>query len=339
MMRTARIVTNHRRRIECIYPRLFNGLNGRNQPSATTRPFSSSTDLVCTATSAASTHVPIEPMSWYNLSQYVMDWVHLTHDMTGLSYAASIVVVTTICRGALFPLAIVSRKNASRKEALEPKLKHLRSQIPNGKRRRQAMRELFLRYNYKPHYHFSLPIISIAGTMYMWYGLRWMGYYYPDDMVMGGVLWFVNLTEPDPINFLPIVSASSFLLMGELGADNLGRPSGELSTRQRWFWRSFRLCLFPVLMGIPAAVQCFWIPNSILSMVQTVVLSQPSFMRRVGIYHEAHKADEPIVFLNDLVKTDETTPPPQKNGDSEGGGARKPMSTKRFKKKKDNKRK
>ena len=104
-----------------------------------------------------------------------------------------------------------------------------------------------------------------------------------EEMATGGIGWFIDLTQPDPYLFLPILS--NFLLFSahELGADETGRPRQELPNRWlRYGVRGFKIGLFGLWFFLPSSILCFWIPHSALSCLQTVVFSQPTVIQSFG---------------------------------------------------------
>lgn len=49
-----------------------------------------------------------------------------------------------------------------------------------------------------------------------------MGDYYP-SITSGGALWFPDLAAADPTFIFPVITAGSFLLMLEIGADGMAQ--------------------------------------------------------------------------------------------------------------------
>jgi len=126
----------------------------------------------------------------------------------------------------------------------------------------------------------------------MWYGLRNMVHYFPEEMKTGGVLWFVDLSQPDELGFLPMLSCTGLFVMGEIGADHIGRPTREQSFRWRWGWRVFRLFSMFILVDLPAGLHCYFIPNSAMSIAQTIILSQPAVKEYLTILQSDLSEDD-----------------------------------------------
>lgn len=94
--------------------------------------------------------------------------------------------------------------------------------------------------------------------------------------------------------------------MGEVNADQLGKPVRELSPRWRNFWRVFRASALLFLWDAPAAVFCYWLPNSTLSLAQALILSQPPIRRALGIVPKSGSAKSNKANTIEFV---DSTPP------------------------------
>jgi len=267
-------------------------------------------DSISVLATEAHDHIASHDLAWYNLSGYVMDLVHFTHDVTGLSYAASVASITLGIRLFLIlPFGIVSLRSDPN---IDQDIKNLTEKIKRtstkvNRHTYNALlsqhKELIRRRKMQTLRSFVMPVMSFGTFLLMWFGLRYMGAYYPEDLAAGGTLWFPDLTERDPLMFLPILSSVTFLLMGEVGADQLGRPSREFSPFWANFWRLFRISTVYLFIDAPAAIFCYWIPNSSMSVLQSVVLSQPSVREAIGVIPKRKEKVSVIQFVKDTPGT------------------------------------
>jgi len=246
-----------------------------------------STSILATQAQEHLHHLAAHDLQWYNVSGYIMDLVHLTHDVTGLSYAASIAAITVGIRlFVLLPLGILSLRVDPH---LQDDIRALQKKIAlmTTSKEKQALitkkNELMKRYKLEMARRIAMPVASFGAFLVMWFGLRYMVVYYPHDLATGGVLWFPDLTQHDPIFYLPIVSTTMLLMMGEVGADQLGKPSRELTPKVRYGFRFLRFLSLPILFDAPAAIFCYWIPSSSMSVVQAIILSHPGVKSAIGI--------------------------------------------------------
>ena len=266
--------------------------------SRTSTRFFSSTSTDTLLATAASSHVPIEPMSWYNPAQYLMDIAHLVHDSTGWPYAACIVFITAIGRMALFPLMVSSQRVRVKREDIQNALVRFSKTKPSKQAVQAKQKALRKQYGYHPSQLFTLPLANVALTMYMWFGMRWMGYYYPKEMSTGGVLWFTDLASSDPLMLLPILSGTCSILLFEVGTE-----IREMSKKQRLLGRVVAVSFVPILFYAPASVHLFWTSNWMMSAIQDVVLSQPAVREKLGLVRPSERIkDDTIVFIKDVEK-------------------------------------
>jgi len=259
----------------------------------------SSSDASTSILATSSSHVPIEAMVWYNPAQYIMDVAHFIHDTTGWPYATCIVLITAMGRMALFPLMVSSQRVRIKGKDIQATLQRFFKTKPTKQAlmaKRTALRQ---QYNYHPSQHFTLPLASVALTCYMWFGLRWMGYYYPVELSTGGLLWFTDLTKTDPLYLLPILSGTSSILMFEVGTD-----FREMSDRRKLFGRVVAFAFFPILMFAPASVHIFWTSNWLMSTAQDVAISQPTVRDKLGLVKPSERENKTIVFIKDIEKDD-----------------------------------
>ena len=229
------------------------------------------------AASAASTAVSWDP-TWYNLSDQAIVAVKTFHDLTGVEYGWSIVGVTVLLRLALFPLMVSSQQTTSRMAHLQPELTLMKARYEAlGTPSRQdqiqfsnQMKSLFAKYKVKPLRGFAAPLVQLPLFMGMFFGLRKMPDIYHDELATGGMFWFPDLTLTDPLYILPLASAGSFLLLIELGKDQM---MAQNPAQGKLFVNVFRImsvAMIPVCINFESAMLCYWTANNVLTLTQTV---------------------------------------------------------------------
>jgi len=65
-----------------------------------------------------------------------------------------------------------------------------------------------------------------------------------------GLLWFTDLTVPDPYYILPIINAATLLATIELGSE--GNVASDQSRQMKLFFRAFSVAMVPLTAGFPA---------------------------------------------------------------------------------------
>ena len=228
----------------------------------------------------------MDEIPWWDFSVYITDVVHMIHDTSGFSYATSIAAVTVVGRLVLVPIAIWHlRNNPWEAHMLEIKRLYDRANDPRAKARYKAEIESIQR-QFPKRNRVALPVASLGTTLFMWIGLRRMSDLYPAEMTTGGVGWFMDLTQPDPYLFLPILSNFLMFSAHEVGADETGRPRQDFNNRLvKYSFAVIKAGLFCMWFFLPSSILCFWIPHSAISLVQTVVFSQPAVIQKLGFGH------------------------------------------------------
>jgi YidC/Oxa1 family membrane protein insertase len=150
-----------------------------------------------------------------------LDGIHL---MTGMPYWQAIIVGTIAIRVLLLPSSIMGLRASSRIAAVRPEVDQLSKRMekdPDNKSLYEA-EIVHLHKKYKVSYisGFGQPLVQLPVFLSTFFALRQMGTYFP-EYTSGGTLWFTDLSIADPTFVLPVASAASFLLLTELGSDDV----------------------------------------------------------------------------------------------------------------------
>jgi len=244
------------------------------------------------AAAAESATVAAWDPTWYNMADQAILTIKSFHELTGIEYGWSIVGVTVILRLALFPLMVQSQQTTSRMAHLQPELTMMKQRyeaIGTPSRQDQMqfskqMQNLFAKYQVKPMRAFAAPLVQLPLFMGMFFGLRKMPAIYPNELSTGGMFWFPDLTVQDPLYILPIASASTFLLLIELGKDQMmaSNPAqGQLFVN---LFRVMAIVMIPVCVNFESAMLCYWTANNVLTLGQTATLKSRAVRKYFGIW-------------------------------------------------------
>jgi YidC/Oxa1 family membrane protein insertase len=97
----------------------------------------------------------------------------------------------------------------------------------------------------------------------------------------GGISWFADLMQKDSSYVLP--SLSVLLSYTALDIGFRGPNTGRILSILKDVIQSLLIFSTPGIFGLPAGVFCYWIPNSIFSIMQTTFLRNPNNMKYLGI--------------------------------------------------------
>jgi YidC/Oxa1 family membrane protein insertase len=96
----------------------------------------------------------------------------------------------------------------------------------------------------------------------------------------GGLLWFTDLTRPDPYIVLPVLSASMLVLAGEVSARNV-------DPRQRRMMRFLPVVFTALIARFPAGLFVYWVTSNAVTLAQNLLV----YRRTLG-KSSAHSPDE-----------------------------------------------
>jgi YidC/Oxa1 family membrane protein insertase len=231
--------------------------------------------------------------TWYNPADKCIDVIHSIHDMTGYTYAGSIVLGTFVVRVGLFPLFVMSQRNTSRMAHMRPEMEALKSKVdrmgqkPNQETQMKMamqMKALFAKYECNPAKGLLLPFIQAPIFMSMFFGLKKMPDYFPDDLSTGGVLWFPDLSIPDATLALPVLSALTFLGMVEIGKKEMMATNPAQGIMFVNGMRGLSVLMVAFTYTFPASVFCYWMCNNTVSLVQAAAFKVPFIRSSLGIW-------------------------------------------------------
>lgn len=125
------------------------------------------------------------------------------------------------------------------------------------------------------------PILIQAPAFFsMFFLLRKLSDIPVSSMLTGGALWFSNLTAPDPLHILPVLTCISNFLLLEYGMPT--KPAA-MTPVMRWVLRGLSVGLFPIVYNFPTSVVIFWTTNNVLTLSTNLVLKMPKVRKKLGI--------------------------------------------------------
>ncbi|XP_041064731.1 cytochrome c oxidase assembly protein COX18, mitochondrial isoform X1 [Carcharodon carcharias] len=238
--------------------------------------------------------------------------VHLTQDLlthlqhaTGLPWWASIICTTMTLRVTVtLPLAVYQMYIIAKVENLQPEIaelaKRLRYEVSMRakqvgwsekvarfhfkKNLQRIISELYVRDNCHPFKASLLIWVQLPLWIFISIALRNLSLAASDaaaasavqDLAMGGVFWFPDLTLPDSTWILPISLGLVNLLIVEIFA--LRRI--ELSKFQKYVTsviRGVSVLMVPIAATVPSSMALYWLTSSCVGLGQNLLLRSPSF--------------------------------------------------------------
>ena len=185
----------------------------------------------------------------------------------GAPWWLSVVLLTVLVRGALFPLTVRQVKNMRAVQDLRPAMDEIRARHKEDPRRQQeAMAELYRERKVNPLAGFVPLLIQVPIFIVMYRVIRVHEETFP-GFASGGLLWFADLTVADPYFVLPVLSASLMMASGWISARNV-------APRQRRMVLLMPVAFTAFIARFPAGLFVYWITSNAFT------LAQHSFMYR-----------------------------------------------------------
>ncbi|KAJ4849496.1 hypothetical protein Tsubulata_005808 [Turnera subulata] len=214
--------------------------------------------------------------------QYFIDFVHTT---SGLNWWASIVAATLLIRTATIPISINTLKSTAKLSLMRPHLEEIKQkmgdQVLTMTEGQQQMKELFNRFGVHPLT--PLKGLFFQGPIFVSFFLAIsnMAEKVP-SFKTGGAWWFLDLSTPDSLYILPILTGLTFLITVEANMQE-GMEGNPAAGPMKIFSRVFALVSIPLTMNFPKAVLCYWVTSNVFSLVYGLALKVPGVKKALGV--------------------------------------------------------
>ncbi|KAK7079365.1 Mitochondrial inner membrane protein oxa1l, partial [Halocaridina rubra] len=149
--------------------------------------------------------------------QNSLEYLHVTFD---LPWWGAIGVATVCIRMLIFPMVLLSQKNAAKMNNNLPQLQTLQMKLTEARqsgnhleaaRLAQEMMIFMKEKEISPVKNMIVPLAQAPIFISMFMGLRGMANLPLESFKEGGLFWFVDLTLSDPYYLLPVITAVTML--------------------------------------------------------------------------------------------------------------------------------
>ncbi len=245
-------------------------------------------ETVVAVTDASST---VWEPTWWPQDQMIQLVCNI-HDATGYNYALTIGGLTLAFRSLMFPLFVKAQQNSSRMAHMKPEMDVIKAKVDRLDKSdmagqqvlAQEFQALYRKYDVNPLRAIALPLLQMPIFVSMFFGMREMPNIYPEKLADGGMLWFTDLTAADPTYALPIGCAASFLIMMELGKDQMMSSNPAQAKMMLTFFRSVAVLMVPLTYTFPTSVLCYWTANNTFSLFQSALFRSKTLRKSFGIW-------------------------------------------------------
>lgn len=194
------------------------------------------------------------------------------HQTLGLQWWLAIVLLTIVIRTLLFPLTVRQVRSMRAMQELRPEMEKIRAKYKDNRQKQQEEQMKLFQENKVNPLGGCLPLlIQMPIIIGIFYVIRKFGggvagaeAEYP-SFTTGGILWFQNLSEHDPLYILPILSAVTMLVSMEV-------TNKAMEPQQRWLMRLMPIGITVFLWSFPAGLFVYWITSNIITFVQNYAI-------------------------------------------------------------------
>lgn len=257
------------------------------------------------------------------------------HQDLGLQWWLAIVLLTVIIRTLLFPLTVRQVRSMRAMQELRPEMDKIRAKYKDNRQKQQEEQMKLFQANKVNPLGGCLPLlIQMPIIIGIFYVIRKFGggvagaeAEYP-SFTTGGILWFQNLTDHDPLYILPVLSAVTMLASMEI-------TNKAMEPQQRWLMRLMPLGITVFLWSFPAGLFVYWITSNVITFVQNYAIYNYGPGKKTSTTEPSSKTSGKDASPPASSKTNDSNTQPSNNGSNGSTDhAAKVAKRKRRKKKK-----
>jgi len=190
----------------------------------------------------------------------------------------------------MYPIIVLAQRNTAHMQNHMPIVEALQEKFSKSRmsgnpleaaRAGSELMDYMKQHNINPLRSTMYPFAQVPVFLSVFIGIRQMANLPVTSMTTGGLLWFTDLTIPDPFYALPLLTAGTFLLTMEVGTD--GMRASTLSPTARYVMRAMPFIMLPFIINFPSAILCYWLTSNTISLFQVLLLKVGGVKARLGI--------------------------------------------------------
>jgi YidC/Oxa1 family membrane protein insertase len=187
----------------------------------------------------------------------------ILHDW-GIPWWLCIVMLTMVVRTLLFPLTIRQAKNMRKMQELKPEMDRIRKKHKDdSKKQQEELMKLYGERSVNPLGGCLPLLVQLPIFITLYYTIR--QFEYLESFRTGGLLWFENLTIPDPYFILPV----AYVLMMMASQEIMIRRTNP---QQKQLMRILPVAFGIFLLRFPAALLVYSLTTTTLTFFQNLII-------------------------------------------------------------------
>jgi YidC/Oxa1 family membrane protein insertase len=228
-----------------------------------------------------------------------MEFLHIGLD---LPWWTAIMIGTICVRTIIFPLVIMSQRNAAKMGNHLPQMQVLQMKLTDARqcgnaidaaRYSQELVAFMKEKELNPLKNMIVPLAQAPLFISFFIGLRQMANAPVESLTTGGLFWFVDLTVPDQFFLLPLITSFTMLATIEVGTDGAKMAAANMQT-MKYIMRALPFVILPFTINFPGAILTYWTFSNFISLGQVGILKIPSV-------REYFKIDKTVVHHPDSL--------------------------------------
>ena len=234
-----------------------------------------------------------------DIIQHALEYVHV---YTGLPWWGTICTVTVLVRLLMFPIYLKSSDTIARNSMIKPELDKITKQLMSttdlaeGQMIALKRRKLLADNGIKNRW-LAAPMLQLPIAIGFFNALRGMANFPVDGFSNQGTAWFNDLTMADPYLGLQIITASILMSFTRLGGET---GAQQFSGPMKRFFIILPLVSIPATMKLSSAVVLYFAINSTFSVLQTLLLRNKWFRRKMKIANVVQYPPDPTNVNNGI---------------------------------------
>jgi YidC/Oxa1 family membrane protein insertase len=223
--------------------------------------------------------------SWKSPTGIVQGCMEHLHVSAGLPWWACVAGIALCTRFAIFPLAVKSQHLAFAMSKIHPQARSLNERlqaatalnnVPQAQALTEQLQMLYRENGANPVGQILFSLAPAPLFFVNFVALRNLASAnIPSITESGGMLWFANLSAPDPFYILPVLSSLTILGSFELTRKFAGSSLPPQTKMQTSLIRGMCFVGLPFVMGMPSMLTLYFVVTNLLTAVQAVALSRP----------------------------------------------------------------
>jgi YidC/Oxa1 family membrane protein insertase len=198
---------------------------------------------------------------WW-ISKYLFSFLQYIHSIVG-NWGFSIVIITIIVKGAMYPLTKAQYESMAKMRALKPKMDALKERYGEDKQKmQQAMMEMYKKDKVNPMGG-CFPLLL---QMPIFLALYWVLLESVELRHADFFLWITDLSVKDPYFVLPILTGASMYLLQKL------QPMTMTDPMQQKIMQFMPVAMSLFFFIFPAGLVLYWLISNIITLIQAKII-------------------------------------------------------------------